>query len=100
MLEQIHTNFIRHVQKRRADKLDTARDLFTGEIWVGEAAKDVGLIDGVAHLVPTMKGLFGDKVNFKRYGPKRSFMSCFGAQFANDALTGIEERAQFARFGL
>lgn len=100
MLEQIHTNFIRHVQKRRADKLDTARDLFTGDIWVGEAAKDVGLIDGVAHLVPSMKARFGDKVSFKRYGPKRSFMSRFGAQFANDALSGIEERAQFARFGL
>jgi signal peptide peptidase SppA len=100
MLEQIHTNFIRNVQKRRGDKLDKARELFTGEIWVGDAAKEVGLIDGIAHLVPAMKARFGDKVNFKRYGPKRSFMSRFGAQFANDALSGIEERAQFARFGL
>ena len=54
----------------------------------------------VSHLVPAMKARFGDKVNFKRYGPKRSFMSRFGAQFANDALSGIEERVQFARFGL
>lgn len=100
MLEQIHTNFIRHVQKRRGDKLDKGSDLFTGDIWIGEAAKDVGLIDGIAHLVPAMKTRFGDKVTFKRYGPKRGFMSRIGAQVATDALAGIEERAEFARFGL
>lgn len=100
MLEQIHTNFIRHVQKRRGDKLDKGSELFRGDIWIGEAAKNVGLIDGIAHLVPAMKARFGDKVTFKRYGPKRGFMSRFGAQIATDALAGIEERAEFARFGL
>ncbi len=100
MLEQIHTNFIRHVQKRRGEKLDKGSELFRGDIWIGEAAKNVGLIDGIAHLVPAMKARFGDKVTFKRYGPKRGFMSRFGAQIATDALAGIEERAEFARFGL
>lgn len=100
MLEQIHTNFIRHIQKRRGDKLDKGSELFTGEIWICEAAKDVGLIDGIAHMVPAMKARFGDKVTFRRYGPKRSFMSRIGAQVATDALAGIEERAEFARFGI
>ncbi|WP_293447978.1 S49 family peptidase [Planktotalea sp.] len=100
MLEQIHTNFIRHVQKRRGEKLDNNSDLFTGNIWIGSAAQEVGLIDGIAHLVPAMKARFGDKVQFKRYGPKRGFMSRIGAQVATDALAGIEERAEFARFGL
>ena len=100
MLEQIHTNFIRYVQKRRGGKLDKGSELFTGDIWIGEVAKDVGLIDGIAHLVPVMKARFGDKVRFKRYGPKRGFMSRIGAQIATDALGGIEERAEFARFGL
>ena len=100
MLEQIHTNFIRYVQKRRGEKLDKGSELFTGDIWIGDVAKDVGLIDGIAHLVPAMKARFGDKVTFKRYGPKRGFMSRIGAQIATDALGGIEERAEFARFGL
>ena len=100
MLEQIHTNFIRYVQKRRGEKLDKGIELFTGDIWIGDVAKDVGLIDGIAHLVPAMKARFGDKVTFKRYGPKRGFMSRIGAQIATDALGGIEERAEFARFGL
>ena len=100
MLEKIHTNFIRHVQKRRGDKLDKSSDLFTGDIWIGEAAREVGLIDGIGHLVPAMKARFGDKVSFRRYGPKRGLMNRIGATFANDALAGIEERAEFARFGL
>lgn len=100
MLEQIHTNFIRYVQKRRGNKLDKGRELFTGDIWIGESAQEVGLIDGIGHLIPVMKARFGDKVTFKRYGPKRGFMSRIGAQVATDALAGIEERAEFARFGL
>ena len=100
MLEQIHTNFIRHVQKRRSGKLDKGSDLFTGDIWIGSAAQDVGLIDGIGHLVPAMKARFGDKVKFRRYGPKRGWMNRIGAQVAGDALAGIEERAEFARYGL
>lgn len=100
MLEQIHINFIRHVQQRRGDKLDKNHDLFTGDIWIGSNAQDVGLIDGIGHLVPAMKARFGDKVKFRHYGPKRGWMSRIGAQFASDALTGIEERAEFARYGL
>ena len=100
MLEQIHINFIRHVQQRRADKLDKNVDLFSGDIWIGSAAQDVGLIDGIGHLVPAMKARFGDNVKFRRYGPKRGWLNRIGAQVANDALSGIEERAEFARFGL
>ncbi|MEN8892414.1 S49 family peptidase [Planktotalea arctica] len=100
MLEQIHINFIRHVQQRRGDKLDDSKDLFAGDIWIGSAAQEVGLIDGIAHLVPAMKARFGDKVKFRRYGPKRGWMSRFGASLATDALAGIEERAEFARYGL
>lgn len=100
MLESIHVNFIRHVQERRAGKLNKSVDLFTGDIWVGHAAQDVGLIDGINHLIPAMKAHFGEKVKFRRYGVKKSWMSRIGAQVANDALAGIEERAEFARFGL
>lgn len=100
MLEHIHENFKAWVTARRADKLPAGKDLFTGEIWVGKAAQNVGLIDGIGHLVPTMKERYGDKVRFARYGVKRSFLQRFGARAVTDALDGIEERAHFARFGL
>ena len=100
MLDHIHDSFKAQVMKRRVGKLPEGQDLFTGEIWVGKAAIDVGLIDGIGHLVPLMKQRYGDKVRFVRYGVKRSILQRFGAQVLNDTLDGIDERAHFARFGL
>lgn len=100
MLEHIHGSFKDQVSKSRIGKLPQDKDLFTGEIWVGKAAQDVGLIDGIGHLVPMMKQRFGDKVRFAHYGAKRSILQRFGARVVTDALDGIEERAHYARFGL
>ena len=100
MLEQIHANFINHVKTRRGDKLENLPDLFTGEVWVGKGAQEMGLIDGIAHLVPFMKEKFGKEVPFRRYGMRRPMWQRFGATFAQDAVAGIEERAEYARFGL
>ncbi len=95
----IHQNFKDQIESRRMGRLAT-RDLFTGEIWVGQDAIDVGLADGVAHLVPKMKEMFGDKVNLVVHGQKRSMFSRLGIGTASDVLTGIEDRAHWARFGL
>ena len=99
-LEQIHAAFIDHVKARRGAKLADDPALFTGEIWVGQTAVEKGLADGIGHLVPVMKERFGDKVRFRRYGPRKSLLSRFGARFIGDAIAGVEERAAFARFGL
>ena len=97
---QIHDTFIDHVQRARGTRLDNATELFTGEIWVGAASVKVGLADGVGHVVPKMKELFGDKVRLIAYGQKRSLFQRLGARVADDALGLVEERAMFARFGL
>ena len=98
--EHIHAEFIDHVKTARGDKLNTEMDLFTGDIWVGSQAIETGLIDGVAHVVPKMKEIFGDKVQFYPYQQRRGFLSRFGARIAGDALAEIEDRAAFARFGV
>ena len=100
LLGQLHDTFIGQVKSRRGDKLAENPDLFTGEIWVGQKAVDVGLADGLGHLVPVMKERFGDKVKFRRYEQRRPFLGRFGATLANDALGALEERADFARYGL
>ncbi len=96
---QIHESFIAHVKQRRGAKL-ADKDLFTGDIWLGAEAEKVGLVDGIGHLVPKMKDIFGDKVQFARYQQRRSLPSLFGASLTEAALTSVEERAQYARFGL
>lgn len=100
LLGQLHENFITHVQTRREGKLAQNPDLFTGEVWIGASAVEVGLADGVGHLVPKMKELYGDKVKFRRYDQKRPMIPCLGVQMVQGALTEIEERAEFARYGL
>lgn len=98
--DHIHAGFIEHVKARRGARLDQDKDLFTGDIWVGDTAVPVGLADGVGHLVPKMKDIFGEKVVLKPYGVRRPLLSRFGAALAGDAMAEVETRAAFARFGV
>lgn len=100
LLEQIHEQFVAQVKARRGDKLTDKTDLFTGEFWLGRRAVELGLVDGEAHLVPKLKDLYGEKVRLKWYGRKRGLLSRFGADLARDAVATVEERADYARFGL
>lgn len=100
ILDDMHTGFIDWVKSRRGDKLTAGTDLFTGDVWLGARAQEMGLIDGLAHLEPKMKELYGDKVRFARYGRRRSLFQRLGATLTQDALAGLEERAAYARFGL
>ncbi len=97
---ELHETFIAHVTSSRGDRLAEDPELFTGAFWTGNKSVDLGLADGIGHLVPKMKELYGDKTRFAVYGPKRSFFSRFGMSLASELATGIEERAAYARFGL
>jgi signal peptide peptidase SppA len=109
--EPIHAAFIAHVKARRGNRLSTTTDLFNADIWVGQGAVDVGLVDGVAHLVPKMKALYGDKVMLRVIGESKSILQRFGltagtlgAQAAAGAIAGataeIDERGLWSRYGL
>lgn len=97
---QIHESFIAHVKARRGDRLAEDADIFTGEFWVGQRAVDLGLADGIAHLVPKMKEIYGDKTRFAVHGPKRGLFQRFGASLTAEALGQVEDRATWARYGL
>jgi len=97
---QIHDSFIAHVTRRRGDRLAESDDLFTGEFWVGQRGVDLGLADGVAHLVPKMKELYGDKVRFAPMGPKRGLLQRFGASLGQSVLGHVEDHALWSRYGL
>jgi serine protease SohB len=99
ILEPIHESFKSLVRARRGARL-ADRDLFTGEVWVGEQALAVGLADGIGHLVPQMKERYGEKVRLVPYGTRKPIFQRIAGRFLTDAIDQVEERALWARFGL
>ncbi|UWQ22474.1 S49 family peptidase [Jannaschia sp. W003] len=101
---RIHRAFIAHVEARRGAKLDRSRDLFTGEIFVGREAVEAGLADGIAHLVPKMRALYGERVRFRRLARRRPLATRLVPWVADaaaaSALAALDERAARARLGL
>lgn len=96
----IHGAFIDHVKTRRGTRLQDHPEMFTGAFWTGTKGVELGLADGIGHLVPKMKELYGDKVKFAPYGPKKPLIPRLGAQVLADLDQSLEERALYARYGL
>ncbi len=100
ILDQMHATFVDHVKERRGDKLTEKQDLFTGEFWLGRRAVELGLVDGVAHMTTKLRELYGEDVRTKTYGRKRGLLQRFSMDLAGEAMAAVEERADYARFGL
>lgn len=95
---QIHDNFIAQVKGRRGARLAEG-DLFTGEFWVGRRGVELGLADGIGHLVPVMRRLYGATVRFGVLAPRRPLFRRLlpGVQEVVDA---VETSALWNRYGL
>jgi serine protease SohB len=98
--ERIHQQFVAWVKERRGERLAVGADLFNGEFWVGQEALGLGLVDGVGHLVPTMRARFGDKVRFRVVSRKRRMLERLGLPGADALADEIAARALYARFGI
>lgn len=99
LLEQVHQVFKARVIERRGAKL-TREDLFTGDIWIGEKAVEIGLADGIGHVIPKMKEILGDKTRFVTHGKRRGIFQRIGSQIADDAIGVVEDRALWAHYGM
>ena len=106
--EDIFENFKNHVRRCRGDRLLAADEtLFTGDIWTGRQAVEVGLIDGLAEMRSEMRKRYGDKVKFQRADVRRGLLSRLRGGMGGragvdpDALIGaLDDWAQWKRFGL
>lgn len=50
LLNEIHQQFIHVVKTSRGKRLDTKEDLFSGLVWTGAKAQQLGLIDGLGSI--------------------------------------------------
>ncbi|HJM60185.1 MAG TPA: S49 family peptidase [Alphaproteobacteria bacterium] len=111
--KEIHQAFKDHVRDRRGKRLKGEDDrLFEGDVWTGEGALALGLIDGIGDMRTVMRDRFGKKVQLCVMGPRKSwFRRRLGMSRAptfdldphsviSGVFTAMEERALWARFGL
>ncbi|ORM34996.1 S49 family peptidase [Williamsia sp. 1135] len=116
--QDLHAAFITWVRQRRGAKLvGTDAELFSGDVWIGRGALDVGLVDGVGVLRSVLAERYPDAELEVIASPKPLFARLTGSvaspdaalsSFASDAVDGIvtgvvaamERRAHWTRYGL
>ena len=115
---EIYDSFKEMVRLRRGDRLrDDDDGVFSGEIWLGRRAVELGLIDSLGELTTVVRARYGKKVDIREIQEERGWLSrtlSFGAAAAaggrdsgdraggavRAALAAVEERSWWARYGL
>lgn len=110
ILQEIHDGFKATVRERRGSRLKANdSEVFEGQIWTGQKALELGLIDGLGTLHGVLRARFGDKVRLPQVSTKRSWFQRrlgFGPDpgdakaISDGVLASLAERALWARFGL
>ena len=111
--QEIHHAFKDHVRDCRGKRLKGDDDvLFEGDVWTGEGALALGLVDGLGDMRTVMRDRFGKKVRLRLMAPQKGWfrrrlgtnhagpMDFDSQGFVSGALAAVEERALWARFGL
>jgi signal peptide peptidase SppA len=107
----MHASFKDLVRARRGAKLKgEENELYSGEVFTGRRALEMGLIDGIGDLRSVMRSRFGETVRLRLVEPERrrlGLLSWLGVprrpdvvDLAADFLTRLEERLIWARYGL
>jgi signal peptide peptidase SppA len=106
---EIHENFKELVKNRRGDRLKKRKDkeLFSGDVWTGPKAVELGLVDGIADIRSFMREKYGEKVKFKRFEGRQGFLQRklgLGASVGEEAvetfIAAVKNQAAWGRFGL
>lgn len=108
-LEELHVLFTAWVRERRGARLTgDEKTLFSGEVWTGARARELGLVDGLG----TLRGVLATRFPDAKIVPVSNSKSLLGtvtAMLPGTASAGatvpamlraLEDRAAWARFGL
>jgi signal peptide peptidase SppA len=109
--DDLHGQFVAWVRERRGDKLaDDAEDLFSGEVWTGTKAAELGLVDGLGTMREVLAKRYAD-AHIVAVEPRRPLLARLGmagvtarlgspAEHLLAAVDLLEQRATWSRFGL
>ncbi|MFD5243341.1 S49 family peptidase [Amycolatopsis sp. NPDC058340] len=99
---QLHELFVDWVTERRGDRLSGSEDLFTGDVWLGARAVELGLIDGVGSLRQVITDRYPD-AEISIAEPKKPLLARLGIgapAAASALLDAVQSKAAWSRFGL
>ncbi|MFE6609775.1 S49 family peptidase [Amycolatopsis sp. NPDC057786] len=99
---QLHELFVDWVTERRGDRLSGSEDLFTGDVWLGARAVELGLIDGVGSLRQVLSERYPD-AEIAIAEPKKPLLARLGIgapAAASALLDAVQSKAAWSRFGL
>jgi signal peptide peptidase SppA len=102
MHTQLHDLFVSWVKERRGDRLTNTEDLFTGDVWLGAKAAELGLIDGLGSLRQVITERYPD-ADISVAEPKRPLLARLGVgapAAASAVLDAVTQKAAWSRFGL
>ncbi|MGW5715580.1 S49 family peptidase [Amycolatopsis sp. NPDC003865] len=102
MHAQLHELFVGWVKERRGDRLADTDDLFTGDVWLGAKAVELGLIDGLGSLRQIVTDRFPD-AEISVAEPKKALLARLGIgapAAASAVLEAVTQKAAWSRFGL
>ena len=95
------------VRERRAGKLKAPEsEIFTGAVWSGKRALEMGLIDGIGEMRQVLRARYGEKLRLVAIGGRRGWLSrrlrpeIAPGDWAEGALAALEERMLWSRYGL
>jgi serine protease SohB len=109
ILHEVHAGFKAMVRERRGARLGASdAEVFEGQIWTGQGALGLGLIDGLGALHSILRARFGDKVKLPQISAARPWWQRrLGLRaglepraLVDGVLDGLAERALWARYGL
>jgi len=102
MHTQLHELFVSWVKERRGDRLTDSEDLFTGDVWLGAKAVELGLADGIGSLRQIITERYPD-AEISVAEPKRPLLARLGIgapAAASAVLDAVTQKAAWSRFGL
>ena len=102
MHTQLHELFVNWVKERRGDRLTESEDLFTGDVWLGAKAVELGLADGLGSLRQIITERYPD-AEISVAEPKRPLLARLGIgapAAASAVLDAVTQKAAWSRFGL
>lgn len=91
ILERTHQQFIEVVKRGRGARLQTDQDVFSGLVWLGDEAVELGLIDGLGDIGLVARDIIGQS-ELRLYEQEKSLMEDLMGDLVSETALRISQQ--------